>query len=219
MTTTDPNRLGPVTRAEYAALERRIEQLERRVGGAAEKTPREQFGWVIENESSAHSNPEYFTGHIVTRAMVWSDPGDHASALRFARKQDAEKIARQLSPFNNKHRVCEHCWVGPSDDHSAQLATRPVVAATDEQLMDVVGMMNAAARSMDAVVMLRSWLSTLDVRRCVEKNVWIASEPRAVKALEVYIDIDERLSLSTYGGAGLRHVLEPHTVTILEDHP
>lgn len=67
----------------------------------------------------------------------------------------------------------------------SQLSVRPVVAATDEQLMDVVGMMNAAARSMDAVVMLRSWLSTLGVRRVKQVEAWVAGD-RPPESGELY---------------------------------
>jgi hypothetical protein len=66
------------------------------------------FAWVIENEESEGSRPEYFTGRLA-RALWWSNPGDHQEALRFARKQDAERLAKSLDGARN-HRICEHGW-------------------------------------------------------------------------------------------------------------
>ena len=65
------------------------------------------FAWVIERDTSEPSRPEYFTGKTHP-ALCWSDPGDHAAAIRFARKVDAERMA--LFDSARKHRVCEHGW-------------------------------------------------------------------------------------------------------------
>ena len=67
-----------------------------------------EFAWVIERDTSAPSAPEYFTGRLHP-ALWWSNPGEHEDALRFARKQDAEKFTLSLD-CARQHRVCEHGW-------------------------------------------------------------------------------------------------------------
>jgi hypothetical protein len=66
---------------------------------------KQESGWVVEKGESQPCSPEYFTG-ANHPAIEWSDPGDHLSAIRFARKEDAEKAARR---FINP-RICEHLW-------------------------------------------------------------------------------------------------------------
>lgn len=68
-----------------------------------------ESGWVIEKWDSEQSRAQYFTG-AWHPAMQWSDPGDSLAAMRFARKQDAEKMAINLAPSNQKHRIVEHAW-------------------------------------------------------------------------------------------------------------
>jgi hypothetical protein len=67
------------------------------------------FAWVIEKDDSEGSRPRYFTGKR-HGAQEWSDPGDHADACRFAREQDAERIAKYIGPYQHNHRICEHGW-------------------------------------------------------------------------------------------------------------
>lgn len=55
MTDTDPNRLGPVTRAEYADLERRVEELEakcERMETIASMQPDQQFDVRVETAAN-----------------------------------------------------------------------------------------------------------------------------------------------------------------------
>lgn len=70
------------------------------------------FAWVIEDRESELSRPRYFTGKRHP-AMQWSDPGDHAAACRFARREDAERIAAFAGFYdpNPTHRICEHGWM------------------------------------------------------------------------------------------------------------
>jgi hypothetical protein len=71
------------------------------------------FAWCIEHADSEPSRPRYFTGKRHP-AMQWSDPGDHAEALRMARKEDAERVASFAGFYepNPTHRICEHGWMG-----------------------------------------------------------------------------------------------------------
>lgn len=64
------------------------------------------FAWVIERDDSPSYEPEYFTGRL-TPALRWSNPGDHINACRFARKQDAERMAVSVDGAR-PHRVTEH---------------------------------------------------------------------------------------------------------------
>ncbi len=62
----------------------------------------EAFGWVIEGAWSETSRPDYWVG-----SSRWST--DHAKALRFARKQDAQQAADLMLDGINV-RICEHQW-------------------------------------------------------------------------------------------------------------
>jgi len=77
------------------------------------------FAWVIEKGDSEQSRPSYFTGRRHP-AVQWSDPGDHAAACRFARKEDAERIADFAGFYapNPVHRIAEHGWDEGGDDVS-----------------------------------------------------------------------------------------------------
>src|SRR6185312_3151035 len=61
----------------------------------------EEFGWVIERGDSSPSSPTYWSG-----PDYWSQ--DHMDAVRFSRKQDAERVACRL--HGGHHRICEHGW-------------------------------------------------------------------------------------------------------------
>lgn len=74
------------------------------------------YGWVIERGGSDGSCPEYFTGRLPLSGLaelMWSKPGDHADACRFARRRDADRMAHWLEP-GRLHRVAEHGWDEPS---------------------------------------------------------------------------------------------------------
>lgn len=76
----------------------------------AAREPKTVYAWVIEKADSEPSRPVYYTGH--TMPCEWSRPGDHAAALRLARREDAEIIANGLMNYNRllAHRVKEHGW-------------------------------------------------------------------------------------------------------------
>lgn len=59
------------------------------------------FAWCIERGDSSPSTPTYWSG-----PDYWSQ--DHMDAVRFLRKQDAERVACRLG--QGYHRVCEHGW-------------------------------------------------------------------------------------------------------------
>lgn len=60
-----------------------------------------EFAWVIERGDSPPHSPTYWTG-----PDRWSQ--DHQDAVRFARKQDAERVACHTG--QGYHRVAEHGW-------------------------------------------------------------------------------------------------------------
>jgi hypothetical protein len=97
------------------------------------------FAWVIEHADSEPGRPRYFTGkrHL---AMQWSNPGDHAEACRFARREDAERIASFAGfyPPNPTHRVCEHGWEEHTDGamvspHAAKARGTTAIEATPSE--------------------------------------------------------------------------------------
>lgn len=60
-----------------------------------------EFAWCIERGDSQPAAPTYWAG-----PDRWSQ--DNIDAVRFARKQDAERVACRLG--QGYHRVCEHGW-------------------------------------------------------------------------------------------------------------
>lgn len=61
-----------------------------------------EYAWVIERGDSPPSSPTYYTGG----SDGWSQ--DHLDAIRFSRKQDAERAAYHLRWPNC--RIAEHGW-------------------------------------------------------------------------------------------------------------
>lgn len=62
-----------------------------------------EFGWVIEHRLSPTHSPKYWAGN------GWST--DHMKAIRFARKEDAERSRNGFDDeFALEHRVAEHGW-------------------------------------------------------------------------------------------------------------
>ena len=68
------------------------------------------FAWVIEGAWSETSVPMYWTGFT-----LFSE--DHERAIRFARKEDAERVFEQIPGLSSMNvRFCEHGWdVGTSN--------------------------------------------------------------------------------------------------------
>lgn len=63
--------------------------------------PGEETGWVIERADSEPSRPMYYAG------FEWDY--DNLKAMRFARKEDAQKMARYMFP-GEPHRIADHMW-------------------------------------------------------------------------------------------------------------
>lgn len=64
----------------------------------------EEAGWVIEHYDSQVSVPAYFA------CISWST--DNLRAVRFARKEDAQRMSNYLFP-GEPHRIADHMWCGP----------------------------------------------------------------------------------------------------------
>lgn len=94
------------------------------------------FAWVIEKGDSEQSRPRYFTGQFHP-SLTWSRPGDHDSAVRFSRQQDAAPFAEYLTAIagchtdQNAHRVNQHGW-----GEEKMLAIRSIVR---KHLSELVG--------------------------------------------------------------------------------
>lgn len=65
-----------------------------------------EYAWVIEEAYSPTSAPRYYTLRPGAEHF-WSH--DHADALRFARKQDADDYVAHFVQVDSS-RVCEHGW-------------------------------------------------------------------------------------------------------------
>ena len=67
-----------------------------------------EFAWVIESEDISASMPLYYAGYDeVIAATCWSY--NHMEAIRFARKEDAEKMSSRMQQKNN--RIAQHGWM------------------------------------------------------------------------------------------------------------
>lgn len=64
-------------------------------------------GWLIEQGDSPVSHPLYLAGYGDGRPGSWSE--DHLQAIRFARKDDADR-ALTLLDDEATYRVCQHAW-------------------------------------------------------------------------------------------------------------
>lgn len=73
---------------------------------------KDEFAWVIEHGNSPVSQPLYWTAGLPIKELPprhWHS--NHLEAIRFARKEDAEKIATALLE-GVPVRICEHGWHG-----------------------------------------------------------------------------------------------------------
>ena len=68
-----------------------------------------EFGWVMEHKDSEPSVPSYFDAApwSLDRPYPWTN--DNLKAIRFARKEDAQKMATYLK-LDHVVRICEHGW-------------------------------------------------------------------------------------------------------------
>lgn len=77
-----------------------------------------QYAWVIEHtpEKLDGRGPWYWSGHVPREKgnAGWGDNWsiEHMEAIRFARREDAEKIRDMLvrPPREGEHKVVEHGW-------------------------------------------------------------------------------------------------------------
>lgn len=71
----------------------------------------DDYGWVIEAGWSGAPDIKYWCGCSVTGGggVQHSWRADNSQAIRFAREQDAKKIARALID-GEAYRVVEHAW-------------------------------------------------------------------------------------------------------------
>lgn len=70
-----------------------------------------EFAWLIELGDSPASQPLYWSAGIPAKGPPTNWHPDHLEAVRFARKQDAEKVATALAGGVSV-RICEHGWHG-----------------------------------------------------------------------------------------------------------
>lgn len=68
-----------------------------------------ELGWVIEHGDSDAATPRYWAAgqHDPSRPSAWTE--NHIEAIRFARKDDAEKVARR-SMKGIPVRIAQHEW-------------------------------------------------------------------------------------------------------------
>ena len=239
--TTDPNRLGPVTREWVAALERRIEELEakyERLETIASMQPEPQHSDVrvgtaandLSDESPATVAQQAVEGlqelvDVVERgeaigahfklterspesaAAYWREQWEkqHAElvALR-AQLADIperggvgryEEMSQRLQVAEQRAALQSHGYRVLNDKYSnamveidslrAQLAARPVVTATDEQIDAMLEALFFNGQS-TRHKMMQGWLSTLGVVQTKQVEAWVAGD-RVPHKGEIYV--------------------------------
>ncbi len=82
-----------------------------------------EYGWLIERGDSEASEPKYWAAGQTDpkRPSAWTS--NHNQAIRHARKEDAEMVARRILK-GVPVRICEHAW-----DNPAALSPTPVAKA------------------------------------------------------------------------------------------
>lgn len=73
----------------------------------------DETGWVLERADSSASEPWYWAAGQIdpSRSSAWTQ--NHMAAIRFARRADAERVAKHLMrkvPIDV--RICQHVWMG-----------------------------------------------------------------------------------------------------------
>jgi hypothetical protein len=69
----------------------------------------DESGWLIERADSSPAEPKYWAAgqREAERSSAWTS--NHMEAIRFARKDDAEKVASRIMK-GIVVRICEHGW-------------------------------------------------------------------------------------------------------------
>lgn len=69
----------------------------------------DESGWVIERADSSPAEPKYWAAgqREAERSSAWTS--NHMEAIRFARKDDAEKVANRIMK-DIPVRIAEHGW-------------------------------------------------------------------------------------------------------------
>lgn len=69
----------------------------------------DESGWLIERADSSPAEPKYWAAgqREAERSSAWTS--NHMEAIRFARKDDAEKVANRIMAGIDV-RICEHAW-------------------------------------------------------------------------------------------------------------
>ena len=66
-----------------------------------------EYGWLIEHKETGPAGPAYWTPKpFMLRVEPWTF--DNLDAVRFARREDAQRVADTLP--GGPHRVAEHGW-------------------------------------------------------------------------------------------------------------
>jgi hypothetical protein len=68
-----------------------------------------ESGWLIERADSSPAEPRYWAAgqREAERSSAWTS--NHMQAIRFARKEDAERVAARIMKDIDV-RICEHDW-------------------------------------------------------------------------------------------------------------
>ena len=70
---------------------------------------KEEFAWVIEHGNSDPSEPKYWAAGQQNPAQTSAWTSNHMEAIRFARADDARKVASRIMK-GIEVRICEHGW-------------------------------------------------------------------------------------------------------------
>jgi uncharacterized coiled-coil protein SlyX len=232
--TTDPNRLGPVTREWIAALERRIEQLELRVGDLEQAPEGDDIDFPIPMKlpsikarlGATTVRPPIDLSDEAPATVGRADIPERGGVGRY------EEMSQRLQVAEQRAAQQDHDYRVLNDKYSnamveierlrAQLAARPVVTATDEQIDELFSSYAfsvAIGEKPTREQHLRSWLSTLGVASVKQVEAWVAGD-RPPNVGEVAVDASQHCvyqAVTTHGKDSASRVLNRVTLNVVQE--
>lgn len=175
MESEDYNRLGPVKPERIDALERRIEQLELRVGDVEQAPEGDDIDFPIPMKlpsikarlGATTVRPPIDLSDEAPATVGRADIPERGGVGRY------EEMSQRLQVAEQRAAQQDHDYRVLNDKYSnamveierlrAQLAARPVVTVTDEQITALIIALSNCYSTYERHTAIRRWLSTLGV--------------------------------------------------------
>ena len=125
----------------------------------------EELGWLIERGDSEVAEPKYWAGtdRDPQRSSAWTS--NHMEAIRFARRDDAEKVAKRALGGIGV-RICDHIWAD-ANQHVAE-PFRSILNAQEAAMIDAAWLRHVAAVQEPAAVVINDnqpgWTAIIETK-------------------------------------------------------